>query len=52
MRMRGGLDGRLPADDLAALDRLLADSDTGFAVRGSRTAWAARRPLDPSGGSR
>jgi ubiquinone/menaquinone biosynthesis C-methylase UbiE len=62
--VRRGLDGRLGADDLAALDALL--SDTGpdavldpsrVAVRGGRTAWAARRPAprpdpSPSGGTR
>jgi SAM-dependent methyltransferase len=49
--VRRGLDGRLGADDLAALDGLLADSGPNavldgsrVAVRGSRTAWAARRP--------
>jgi SAM-dependent methyltransferase len=61
--VRRGLEGRLAADDLATLDRLLAESgpdavlDRDSAVRGSRTAWAARRPAsvpDPahSGGSR
>ncbi|MFE9329065.1 class I SAM-dependent methyltransferase [Streptomyces sp. NPDC006925] len=49
-RMRGSLAGALPAEDLAALDRLL---DTGgphsitrrrdLAVRTVRTVWAARR---------
>ena len=50
-RVRTALDGRLAPDDLAALDRLLADEGPGalarrddLAVRGSRTAWAARRP--------
>ena len=50
-RMRAGVEGRLPADDLTALDRLL-DPDAPEAVlhrsdlviRSSRTAWAARRP--------
>ncbi|MFC7382915.1 class I SAM-dependent methyltransferase [Sphaerisporangium rhizosphaerae] len=49
--IRRGLDGRLPADDLDALDRLLAQDDPGallhrgdLTVRGTRTAWAARRP--------
>jgi SAM-dependent methyltransferase len=57
-RMRGGLDGRLPAADLAVLDRLLADTGPGavldgpdLVVRGSRTAWAAHCPIS-SGGSR
>ena len=61
-RVRGGLDGRLPADDLHSLDRLLADTGTDavldrddLVVRGSRTAWAARpvRPENPDpGGNR
>jgi ubiquinone/menaquinone biosynthesis C-methylase UbiE len=60
-RMRGALERRLPGDDLAVLDRLLADTGPGavldrpdLPVRGSRTAWAARRPLldHESGGSR
>jgi ubiquinone/menaquinone biosynthesis C-methylase UbiE len=62
--VRRGLDGRLAAGDLAALDVLLADTGpdavlapSRVAVRGSRTAWAARRPApdpDPSrsGGTR
>jgi len=50
-RMRRGLDGRLPADDLALLDSILVDPASDFVVRGCRTAWAARRPLS-SGGSR
>ncbi len=49
--VRRSLAGRLGADDLSTLDRLLADTgpDAALApshvvVRGSRTAWAARRP--------
>ncbi|MEV4399471.1 class I SAM-dependent methyltransferase [Nonomuraea sp. NPDC049607] len=47
---RSRLDGELAAADLAALDRLLsADSPESLGrrdlvVRGTRTAWAARRP--------
>ena len=48
--MRNRLAHRLPADDVAALDRLLDPGDEEFvlgrgdlAVRGARTAWAARR---------
>ncbi|MCM2386876.1 class I SAM-dependent methyltransferase [Streptomyces albipurpureus] len=48
--MRFGVGDRLAADDLHALDRLLADDSaesllrrTDLTVRGSRTAWAARR---------
>ncbi|MFF5564845.1 class I SAM-dependent methyltransferase [Streptomyces sp. NPDC012623] len=51
--VRGALTDRLGADDLATLDRLLADDGpdalvrrTDLAVRGSRTAWAARRRPD------
>ncbi len=50
-RMRGGLDGRISADDLATLDALL---DSGgpdsvlrrddLSVRANRPVWAARRP--------
>jgi ubiquinone/menaquinone biosynthesis C-methylase UbiE len=50
-RIRSALDGRLAADDLNTLDRLLADhapesllNRRDLTVRGSRTAWAARRP--------
>jgi ubiquinone/menaquinone biosynthesis C-methylase UbiE len=50
-RIRSALDGRLAADDLNTLDRLLADdapesllNRPDLTVRGSRTAWAARRP--------
>ncbi|GAB3251560.1 class I SAM-dependent methyltransferase [Arthrobacter pigmenti] len=49
-RMRSALDGRLDAEDLDALDRLLApESDESLLRRGdlkvrvTRTAWAARR---------
>ncbi|MDQ0820655.1 SAM-dependent methyltransferase [Arthrobacter sp. V4I6] len=49
--IRGAVDGRLATDDLATLDRLLTADDpdgllrrTDLTVRGSRTAWAARRP--------
>jgi SAM-dependent methyltransferase len=49
--VRRGLDGRLSADDLETLDRLVADTGPGavldradLVVRGGRTAWAARRP--------
>ena len=51
-RLRSGLDGRLDAEDLAALDILL-DSEgpeglplrDDLAVRTTRTVWMARRPL-------
>ncbi|BBA95669.1 putative methyltransferase [Actinacidiphila reveromycinica] len=50
-RLRAGVAEALPADDLAALDRLLDTSaPTGLphrddlAVRTERTVWAARRP--------
>jgi ubiquinone/menaquinone biosynthesis C-methylase UbiE len=50
-RIRSALAGRLAADDLNTLDRLLADhapesllNRRDLTVRGSRTAWAARRP--------
>lgn len=50
-RMRTGLEGRLSADDLAALDALLDDERPDgllrrgdLHVRTTRTAWAARRP--------
>ena len=49
--LRSDLDGRLSADDLAALDTLL-DSDgpdgvlrrDDLTVRTTRTVWVARRP--------
>ncbi|MEV4373963.1 class I SAM-dependent methyltransferase [Nonomuraea sp. NPDC049637] len=47
---RSRLDGHLAADDLAALDRLLSAGSPEsldrreLVVRGTRTAWAARRP--------
>lgn len=48
---RVALTGALPAEDLATLDRLLADhgpdavlSGTRLTIRGSRIAWLARRP--------
>ncbi|MEU8269801.1 class I SAM-dependent methyltransferase [Sphaerisporangium sp. NPDC049002] len=50
-RIRSVVEGRLAADDLDVLDRLLADDDPegllrrrDLTVRGTRTAWAARRP--------
>ena len=50
-RMRSGLDGRLPADDLAALDALIDSGGPGgvlrrddLTVRAERTVWVARRP--------
>lgn len=50
-RVRSAVDGRLAGDDLETLDRILAGEDPGsllhrpdLAARGSRTAWAARRP--------
>lgn len=48
-RIRSALDGRLAGDDLDTLDRLLGDAPDALlhrrdlTVRGSRTAWAARR---------
>ncbi|MGW7481337.1 class I SAM-dependent methyltransferase [Nonomuraea muscovyensis] len=49
-RIRSALGGQLAADDLHTLDRLLADDGPDalvrrrdLAVRGSRTAWVARR---------
>ncbi len=49
-RIRSALGGQLATDDLDALDRLLADDHPDallrrrdLTVRGSRTAWAARR---------
>jgi SAM-dependent methyltransferase len=48
---RRALTDHLPAEDLATLDRLLADhgpdallAGTRLTLRGSRTAWLARRP--------
>jgi SAM-dependent methyltransferase len=53
-RLRTALAGELAADDLDALDHLLADDGPQAVLRrrdltlqGSRTAWAARRP-DPA----
>jgi ubiquinone/menaquinone biosynthesis C-methylase UbiE len=50
-RIRRALEGIASTDDLAALDRLLTGDGpesmakrTDLRVRGSRTAWAARRP--------
>ncbi|MFZ0214871.1 MAG: SAM-dependent methyltransferase, partial [Candidatus Dormiibacterota bacterium] len=50
-RIRPALDGQLAGDDLTTLDRLLAPDRPDallrrrdLTVRGSRTAWAARRP--------
>jgi ubiquinone/menaquinone biosynthesis C-methylase UbiE len=51
LRIRPVLGGRMAADDLAALDTLI-DSDgpdgvlhrDDLVIRGTRTAWAARRP--------
>ena len=50
-RARPSLEGRLAADDLATLDALLDGDGPGslrhradLAIRGSRTAWVARRP--------
>lgn len=50
-RVRSALHGRLATDDLDTLDHLLADDDPDavlrrrdLSVRGTRTAWAARRP--------
>lgn len=49
-RIRPALDGQLATDDLNTLDHLLADDHPDalprcdLTVRGSRTAWAARRP--------
>jgi SAM-dependent methyltransferase len=49
-RMRSALEGRLAADDLDTLDKLLANDNPhavlrrrDLTVRGTRTAWAARR---------
>ncbi|MEN0136913.1 MAG: class I SAM-dependent methyltransferase [Rhodococcus sp. (in: high G+C Gram-positive bacteria)] len=51
LRVRSALDGQLAADDRDALDRLLSDDGPDsvlhredLTVRGSRTAWIARRP--------
>ena len=45
-RMRGGLDARLNADDLAALDALVTgvEGRDDLTVRATRTVWLARRP--------
>ncbi|TJZ79985.1 class I SAM-dependent methyltransferase [Rhodococcus oryzae] len=50
-RVRAALDGQLAADDLDTLDHLLAADHPAsvlrrgdLTIRGSRTAWAARRP--------
>jgi SAM-dependent methyltransferase len=45
-RIRHGLEDRLPAEDLAALEHLAADLPhrTDFTVRAERTVWLARRP--------
>lgn len=45
-RMRHGLDGRLDADDLAALDTVAAGvlGRDDLTVRTTRTVWLARRP--------
>ncbi|GGG66641.1 hypothetical protein GCM10011374_33510 [Kocuria dechangensis] len=50
-RMRTALQGRLAPEDRAVLDRLLAQDHPeallnrrDLSIRGSRTAWAARRP--------
>lgn len=47
-RLRSGLGDRLPADDRAALDTLLAGAGlaarTDLAVRTTRTVWVGRRP--------
>jgi ubiquinone/menaquinone biosynthesis C-methylase UbiE len=50
-RIRPMVEGRLPADDLAVLDQLLADDGPAsllhrddIGVRGSRAVWLARRP--------
>lgn len=50
-RIRSALDGQLAADDLGTLDYLLADDNPDsllhrrdLTLRGSRIAWAARRP--------
>ncbi|EWT01320.1 methyltransferase type 11 [Intrasporangium oryzae NRRL B-24470] len=54
-RVRGALDGQLAADDRDTLDRLLAHDGPDSLLRrrdlvvsGTRTAWAARRPLPVS----
>jgi hypothetical protein len=50
-RLRSGLDGRLSAEDLAALDMLIDDDGPAsvlqrddLTVRATRTVWVARRP--------
>jgi SAM-dependent methyltransferase len=50
-RIRSALDGQLATDDRGTLDHLLADDNPDavlhrrdLTIRGSRTAWAARRP--------
>ncbi len=46
-RMRHGLEGRIGAEDMAALGQLVADLDGGRAdltVRTTRMVWLARRP--------
>jgi ubiquinone/menaquinone biosynthesis C-methylase UbiE len=45
-RMRHGLEDRLPADDLAALEKIAADmaDRTDLTIRTVRRAWLARRP--------
>ncbi|MBX7267698.1 methyltransferase domain-containing protein [Micromonospora sp. Llam7] len=46
-RMRHGLEGRISADDTAALGRLVADLDGGrgdLTIRTTRMVWLARRP--------
>ena len=51
-RLRSGVDGRISADDLAALDALIASDGPGsvlrrddLTVRAARTIWMARRPM-------
>jgi hypothetical protein len=50
-RIRPVLEGRMATEDLTTLDRLLAGDGPGsllhrndLIVRGTRTAWLARRP--------
>lgn len=50
-RVRSGLDGRLSAADLAALDTLISNNGPDgvlrrgdLTVRAEKTVWAARRP--------
>lgn len=47
-RMRHGLDGRLDANDLAALDAIAAGvlGRDDLTVRATRTVWLARRPKE------